>query len=160
MNIIPSSSLRYGRTYSHGGKNGLSGSAFLYYRQGRAAQAENAEALRRWALTDEERNIRINYIKPFMLPQNGQDILELNLDYVKSIAADVQSRGFKLGTSGVFNADANGYQAYFPDKMLLVLPVLAVVAAGVMYLALLLGLSSKLQYILFAVLVPQPLHWL
>ena len=45
------------------------------------------EALRRWALTDEERNIRINYIKPFMLPQNGQDILELNLDYVKSIAA-------------------------------------------------------------------------
>lgn len=24
------------------------------------------EALRRWALTDEERNIRINYIKPFM----------------------------------------------------------------------------------------------
>lgn len=109
------------------------------------------EALRRWAVTDEERNIRINYIKPFMLPQNGQDILELNLDYVKSIAADVQSRGFKLGTSGVFNADANGYQAYFPDKMLLVLPALAVVAAGVMYLALLLGLSSKLQYILFAV---------
>lgn len=86
-----------------------------------------------------------------MLPQNGQDILELNLDYVKSIAADVQSRGFKLGTSGVFNADANGYQAYFPDKMLLVLPALAVAAAGVMYLALLLGLSSKLQYILFAV---------
>lgn len=109
------------------------------------------EALRRWALTDEERNIRINYIKPFMLPQNGQDILELNIDYVKSIAADVQSRGFKLGTSGVFNADANGYRAYFPDKMLLVLPALAVVAAGVMYLALLLGLSSKLQYILFAV---------
>ena len=66
------------------------------------------EALRRWALTDEERNIRINYIKPFMLPQNGQDILELNLDYVKSIAADIQSRGFKLGTSGVFNADADG----------------------------------------------------
>lgn len=109
------------------------------------------EALRRWALTDEERNIRINYIKPFMLPQNGQDILELNIDYVKSIAADVQSRGFKLGTSGVFNSDANGYQAYFPDEMLLVLPALAVVAAGVMYLALLLGLGSKLQYILFAV---------
>ena len=132
-------------------KNGLSGSAFLYYRQGRAAQAENARGFAPLALTDEERNIRINYIKPFMLPQNGQDILELNLDYVKSIAADVQSRGFKLGTSGVFTADANGYQAYFPDKMLLVLPALAVVAAGVMYLALLLGLSSKLQYILFAV---------
>lgn len=111
------------------------------------------EALRRWALTDEERNIRINYIKPFMLPQNGQDILQLNLDYVSSIAADVKERGFKLGTSAVFNADnSGGYRAYFPDRMLMVLPALAVVAACVMYLALLLGLSSKLQYLLFAVL--------
>ncbi len=106
------------------------------------------EALRRWALTDEERNIRINYIKPFMLPQNGRDILELNLDYVSSIAKDVQARGFKLGTSSVFNAFEEGYQAYFPDKMLMLLPALAVVAAGVMYLALLFGLKSRTQYLL------------
>lgn len=60
------------------------------------------EALRRWALTDEERNIRINYIKPFMIPQEGRDILELNLDYVSKIADDVQARGYKLGPAGVF----------------------------------------------------------
>lgn len=108
------------------------------------------DALRRWALTDEERNIRINYIKPFMLPQGGQDILELNLDYVKNIAADVQGRGFKLGAASVFNAADDGYKAYFPEKWALVLPALAVVAAAVMYCAQLFGLRSKTQYMLFA----------
>ncbi len=107
------------------------------------------EALRRWALTDEERNIRINYIKPFMLPQNGQDILELNLDYVSSIAADVEGRDFKLGTSDTFtNPDGSG-SGYFPDKKLLVLPALAVVAACIMYLSLTFGfLPFKWQNII------------
>lgn len=109
------------------------------------------EALRRWALTDEERNIRINYIKPFMLPQDGQDILQLNLDYVSSIAKDVQERGFKLGTSAVFNAADNGYQAYFPEKKMLILPALAVVAACLMYLSLLVNfLPFKMQNIIMA----------
>lgn len=110
------------------------------------------EALRRWALTDEERNIRINYIKPFMLPQNGQDILPLDLTYVSSIADDVKARGYNLGTSSVFNAADEGYQPYFPNKMLMILPALAVVAAGVMYLALLFGFGNKLQNILFVIL--------
>ena len=75
------------------------------------------EALRRWALTDEERNIRINYIKPFMIPQEGRDILELNLDYVSKIADDVQARGYKLGpefflkillTVSLFHISQNG----------------------------------------------------
>ena len=33
--------------------------------------------------------IRINYIRPFMIPQEGRDILELNLDYVSKIADDI-----------------------------------------------------------------------
>ena len=109
------------------------------------------EALRRWALTDEERNIRINYIKPFMLPQNGQDILELNLDYVSSIASDVQARGFKLGTSDVFANPDGSNTGYFPDKKLLILPALAVVAASLMYISLTFGfLPFKWQNIIMA----------
>ena len=109
------------------------------------------EALRRWALTDEERNIRINYIKPFMLPQNGQDILELNLDYVSSIAGDVQARGFKLGTSDVFANPDGSNTGYFPDKKLLILPALAVVAACLMYISLTFGfLPFKWQNIIMA----------
>lgn len=109
------------------------------------------EALRRWALTDEERNIRINYIKPFMLPQNGQDILELNLNYVSSIASDVQARGFKLGTSDVFANPDGSNTGYFPDKKLLILPALAVVAACLMYISLTFGfLPFKWQNIIMA----------
>lgn len=109
------------------------------------------EALRRWALTDEERNIRINYIKPFMLPQNGQDILELNLDYVSSIAGDVRARGFKLGTSDVFANPDGSNTGYFPDRKLLILPALAVVAACLMYISLTFGfLPFKWQNIIMA----------
>ena len=96
------------------------------------------EALRRWALTDEERNIRINYIKPFMIPQEGRDILELNLDYVSKIAADVQARGYKLGPAGVFskNAADGGFAPYFPERIWFV------------PLTLLFNFSKKLQYML------------
>lgn len=108
------------------------------------------EALRRWALTDEERNIRINYIKPFMIPQEGQDILALNLDYVSKIAASVQGRGYKLGPAGVFTQNtADGkFVAYFPDRIWFVPLAFAIFAGGIMYLSLLVNISKKAQYIL------------
>ena len=49
------------------------------------------EGLRRWALTDEERNVRVNYIRPYFLSQNGQDLLTMNLQYVKDITANVKT---------------------------------------------------------------------
>ena len=112
------------------------------------------EALRRWALTDEERNIRINYIKPFMIPQEGRDILELNLDYVSKIAADVQARGYKLGPAGVFskNAADGGFAPYFPERIWFVPLAFAILAGGIMYLTLLFNFSKKLQYM--AALLP------
>lgn len=108
------------------------------------------EALRRWALTDEERNIRINYIKPFMIPQEGRDILELNLDYVSKIATDVQARGYKLGPAGVFskNAADGGFAPYFPERIWFVPLAFAILAGGIMYLTLLFNFSKKLQYML------------
>ncbi len=42
-----------------------------------------SEATRRWALTDEERNVRINYIKTFLTPQDGKTLLQTNLDYAE-----------------------------------------------------------------------------
>ena len=108
------------------------------------------EALRRWALTDEERNIRINYIKPFMIPQEGRDILELNLDYVSKIADDVQARGYKLGPAGVFSKNtADGkFAPYFPERAWLVPLAFAILAGGIMYLTLLFNFSKKIQYML------------
>ena len=61
-----------------------------------------ATALHRWALTDEERNIRVNYIRPFLLPVEGKDIMQINLKYVRDIKANVEARGYTIGQAGVF----------------------------------------------------------
>lgn len=114
---------------------------------------KTSEALRRWALTDEERNIRINYIKPFMVPQDGRDILELNLDYVSKIADSVQARGYKLGPAGVFsrNTDDGKFAPYFPDRFWFVPLAFAVLAGTVLYVSLLFKISTKMQYMLLAI---------
>ncbi|EJW95151.1 hypothetical protein EVA_16742, partial [gut metagenome] len=59
-------------------------------------------ALRRWALTDEERNIRVNYIRPFYMPVNGRPLMETNLQYVADIKKSVEERGYTIGKAGVF----------------------------------------------------------
>ncbi len=109
-----------------------------------------SEAMRRWALTDEERNIRINYIKPFMIPQDGRDILELNLDYVSQITASVEARGYKLGVAGVFSKDTadSKFAPYFPERGLFVPLAFAILAGGIMYLSLLFNISPRKQYMI------------
>ena len=109
------------------------------------------EALRRWALTDEERNIRVNYIRPFLMPENGQDILKTNLRYVRDIKASVEARGYKLGEAGVFSADTDKFAPYFPAKVSFIPVLLAIVAGVVLYLSLLFSLGGKQQLALWAV---------
>ena len=115
------------------------------------------EGLRRWALTDEERNVRVNYIRPYFLFQNGQDLLTMNLQYVKDITANVKARGFKIGEAGLFEAEAstvkNGYTGpYFPNKIAFVIIGAAVLAGAVIYLAQLVELTNSKQIILLGVL--------
>lgn len=108
-------------------------------------------ALRRWALTDEERNIRINYILPFMIPRDGQDLLQMNLDYVTQISKNVKERGYDLGESAVFTAGENAYEAYFPNKLLLIPVALAIVAGCILYLQMLTDMKAKTQLMLLAI---------
>ncbi len=103
------------------------------------------EALRRWALTDEERNVRVNYIRPFWIAKNGQDIMTMNLEYVQNIAKNVQARGYKLGEAGVF-------EKFFPAKINLVLIAAGILAAVVIYLAHFVEISGNRQIILWVVL--------
>lgn len=110
------------------------------------------EALRRWALTDEERNIRINYIKPFMIPQDGKDIYQLNLDYVKGITDDVHGRDYTTGTPGVFSAEASTYKPYFPEPVMLLPAAWAVVAGVILYLSLLFDFKKRNLYLLLELL--------
>ena len=110
------------------------------------------EALRRWALTDEERNIRVNYIRPFLMPEGGQDIMKTNLKYVRDIKASVEARGYTIGEAGVFIAEnKDGFAQYFPAKVNFIPIVLAIAAGVVRYLALLFNLGGKQQIALWAV---------
>ena len=70
-----------------------------------------------------------------MIPQEGRDILELNLDYVSKIADDVQARGYKLGPAGVFskNTTDGKFVPYFPERAWLVPLAFAILAGGIMY---------------------------
>lgn len=110
-------------------------------------------ALHRWAITDEERNIRVNYLRPFFLPRDGKDLMTLNLEYVKNIRDSVKARGYEIDKAGVFADNKSAeYAPYFPNKIYF-LPIVAAVLAGVtMYLSLVLGLSKSKELMLWAVL--------
>ncbi len=115
------------------------------------------EGLRRWALTDEERNVRVNYIRPYMMSQNGQDVFAMNLQYVKDIVKNVKARGFEIGEAGLFEAGQstvkNGYTGpYFPNKIYFVIIGLAIIAGAVVYLVQLVELSNSKQLLIWGVL--------
>ena len=52
------------------------------------------EAVHRWAVTDLERNIRINMLRKFDKPEPGKTLLETNLDYVSGVRDQMTARGF------------------------------------------------------------------
>ena len=117
------------------------------------------DALRRWALADEERNIRINYVRLFLKPQNGVDIIDLNLDYMRQITQQVKGRGYKTGVAGVFqkpgdtDASANGNPgftgSYDPDRKALLLVALGAWSALALYMGMILpSCKGAKQYLL------------
>ncbi len=117
------------------------------------------DALRRWALADEERNIRINYVRLFLKPQNGVDIIDLNLDYMRQITQQVKGRDYKIGVAGVFqkpgdtDASANGNPgfagSYDPDRKALLLVALGAWSALALYMGMILpSCKGTKQYLL------------
>lgn len=110
-------------------------------------------ALHRWAITDEERNIRVNYLRPFFLPKDGKDILTLNVEYVKNIHDNVQARGYKFGQAGVFaDNKAQEFAPYFPSKLYFLPIVMAILAGITLYLALLFDMSNARAVLVWLVL--------
>ncbi len=97
------------------------------------------DAFRRWALADEERNIRINYIKTFLTPKDGKTLLDTNVDYVDQVCRSVEEKGYTLGEAGIFTP-------YLSNAWLIMPLIFAVVAAWVIYASLIFNLSDKRQY--------------
>lgn len=110
------------------------------------------EALRRWALTDEERNIRVNYVRPFLMPVEGQSLMTVNLNYVKEIRKTVAARGYSFGEADVFSSSSKAYAPYLPNRIFF-MPVIAAIMAGVvLFISLLLNLNNIQELSLWGVL--------
>lgn len=56
-----------------------------------------AQARDKYVLAARERNVRILYVRPFLATSAGVDPIQLNLDYVGSIAEELERYGFTLG---------------------------------------------------------------
>jgi hypothetical protein len=103
------------------------------------------EAIQRWVLTDQERNIRINLLRKYDKPEPGKTLIETNLAYISGVRDGLESAGFTLGRAGV-------YQPYMPSPLLLSLIILGATAAGVLFLTLVRPFDVRYQYILTAIL--------
>lgn len=104
-----------------------------------------AEAVQRWIVTDQERNIRINFLRKFDKPEPGKTLLETNLEYVANVRDGLISNGFTIGKAGIFHP-------YFPQPVLLVLLTIGAVAAGVLFLSLVRPFPARYQYGLLLVI--------
>jgi hypothetical protein len=102
-------------------------------------------ALRRWALTDEERNVRMNLIRFFWAPSPGKTVLDTNLEYVALIRDQVLARGFSLGPAGIF-------EPYFPARPLFIPIIFGAAAAGALYLTMLTEFLTKRRQVILSLL--------
>lgn len=99
-----------------------------------------AEAIDRWGTTDDERNIRFNLVKTFEKPSPGMTLLETNMTYVSGVRDKLEAQGFTMGRAGVF-------EHFYPSSMVRALVILGVVAAGVLYLTLVIpGMKPRYAY--------------
>ena len=96
------------------------------------------DAFRRWSLSDEERNIRVNYIKTFLTPRDNKTLLQTNLDYVDRVTKDVASKGFVKDRADI-------YKVYQPNRLFYIPMAFSLAAAWSLYL-LLLGILPERHY--------------
>ena len=103
------------------------------------------EAVHRWAITDLERNIRINLLRKFDKPEPGKTLLETNVEYVAGVRDQMTARGLLIGKAGTF-------PPFFPSPWLLTVVIAGAVAAGVLFLTQLRPFAPRYQYILWLLL--------
>ena len=103
------------------------------------------EAIQRWVVTDQERNIRMNMLRKYDRPAPGKSLVETNIEYISGVKDSLLDKGFTIGKAGT-------YQSYFPNTLLLILISIGAVAAGVLFLTLVRPFALQYQYILLLLL--------
>jgi len=111
------------------------------------------DAILRWTIADEERNIRMNLLRKYDKAEPGKSLVETNIDYISGVRDSLIAKGFSIGPAGT-------YQPYFASKLLLVLITIGAVAAGVLFLTLVRPFAAGYQYgllILLSLLLVAPI---
>lgn len=97
-------------------------------------------AVERWANTDEERNIRIDLLRIYEKADGDLSLLDTNMKYISDTKDKLESKGFTIGK-------ASHFEPYFGNKILQIIMLLGVCAAGVLYISLVVpNLSVKYLY--------------
>lgn len=104
-----------------------------------------ADAIRRWGVTDQERNIRVNLFRKYDKPEAGENLLETNIRYLSSVRDVLAAKGHTFGPAAT-------YPAYFPGPWLLAAVIVGTTAAGVLFLTLVWPFPARYQYILLLLL--------
>ena len=104
-----------------------------------------AEAIQRWGVTEQERNIRVNLLRKYDKAEGNRTVLETNLAYVQGVKTELAGKGFQFGRASVL-------PPYFPASWLLALVIMGAVAAGVLFLSLVYPFPVRWQYVLLVVL--------
>lgn len=86
-------------------------------------------AVERWANTDQERNIRINLMRIYEKPVDDLSLLDTNMQYISLTKDKLIEKGFTIDKASCF-------EPYFGNKVLQILMLLGVCAAGVLYISL------------------------
>lgn len=95
----------------------------------------------RWPRAIQERNIRVVYLRPFFLEGPRQDVVELNVKYVRDVCESIRRAGYDIGA-------ASPFKPFWPSESLLWVIVLGVAASVVFMLFLLLSPSIWLAFLL------------
>lgn len=102
-------------------------------------------AVERWALTDQERNVRINLLRPFEKTQDGMSLFDTNLTYISRVKEALEAKGFTVERAGT-------YQTFYPERLFFCLIAVGATAAGVLYLSLVFPLKPRYQHLLLIVI--------
>lgn len=104
-----------------------------------------SDAIQRWTIADQERNIRMNMLRKYDKAEPGKTLIETNISYISGVRDSLVATGFTIGPAGT-------YQQYFPNKLLLMLITFGAVAAGVLFLTLVRPFAARYQYGLLLVI--------
>lgn len=125
--------------------------AFVQYRAARLysipkeeqSKIKITDAVQRWVIADQERNIRLNLLRRYDKPETGKTLIETNLQYVSDTKQALIDNHFTIGRAG-------NYQPYFPSQWLSAAIILGAIAAGVLLLSLIHPFPTRQQYWLTA----------